>query len=121
MRALNTLSVGIANARVEVEGVVKLATKFMAVDVKLWDNKSKIKYDVQADLWWKMFEALNKVHPPLTCDVVRRNLRELGAVVAEGRSKDVIHVAVPVENESNVGRGKTYTPFPFLQIANTVL
>lgn len=49
MQPLNTLSIGIANARVEVEGVVKLATKLMAVDVKLWDDKSKIKYNVQAD------------------------------------------------------------------------
>jgi hypothetical protein len=39
VRPLNTLAIRVANARMIVEGVSKLAPKFVAVDVELWDDK----------------------------------------------------------------------------------
>jgi hypothetical protein len=39
VRSLDALSISIANARVKVERIVKLALEFVAINVELWDDK----------------------------------------------------------------------------------
>jgi hypothetical protein len=105
-----------------MKGVVELAAKFVPIDVKFWNDKRKRKDNVQADKRWKTFEAFEEIHPPLACYVVRPNLCELGAVVAEGRREYVIHVAVPKETRPEVKSDwwgevrctSLYAPFAFL-------
>lgn len=97
VRAFNTFPICITNAQVKIKGVVELALEFVAVDMKLWNDKCKRQNNMQLDKQWKTFHALEEFHRPLACDVVWSDFWQLRAVVAENWRKNIVHVTVSVE------------------------